>query len=145
MHYCLEDICPEDVVRCFLTNIFAMFDLCQAAVPHKKPGSAIINTTPVNAKTPQAGMLVYATTKGAIATFTVGLAKLRAAQGIRVNWVAPGPVWTPLQPSTKTPDELAKRGGDTPLGRPGHPPLASDEGQYMTGALLPVTGGMPTL
>lgn len=153
MHRSLDEIRPEDVERAFRTNVFAMFDLCQAAVPHMKPGSAIVNTTSVNAKMPQPEMLVYATTKGAIATFTVGLAKLLAARGIRVNCVAPGPVWTPLQPSTKTPDELERLGGDTPSGRPGQPAevapvyvlLASDEGRYMTGALVPVTGGLGML
>jgi len=153
MHRRLEDISADDIERTFRVNVFAMFDLCRAAAAHMKPGSAIINTTSVNAKTPAPEMLVYATTKGAIATFTAGLSKLLAARGIRVNCVAPGPIWTPLQPSTKTPDELERLGADTPLGRPGQPAevapvyvlLASDEGRYITGALMPVTGGMPML
>lgn len=153
IHRKLEDIRPEEVEQTFRTNVFAMFDLCQIAAPHMKPGSSIINTTSVNAKIPNAEMLVYATTKGAIATFTAGLAKLLAPQGIRVNCVAPGPIWTPLQPSTKSSEEIEKLGSATPLGRAGQPAevappyvlLASDEGRYITGAMIPVTGGMPML
>jgi NAD(P)-dependent dehydrogenase (short-subunit alcohol dehydrogenase family) len=116
-----------------------------------KPGAAIINTTSVQAKVATKNMIVYATTKGAISSLTIGLSNLLASKGIRVNAVAPGPVWTPIQPIAKDPDELKTLGQNTPLGRAGQPGelagvyvlLASAEGSYMTGAVIPVTGGMP--
>ena len=149
VHRRLADITREDMERTYRTNVFAMIHLCKAAVGNMKPGSAIINTTSVNAKSPLPELLVYATTKAAIANFTIGLAQMLADQGIRVNCVAPGPIWTPLQPSTKSDSEIEKLGVNTPLKRPGQPAelapafvlLASEEGNYMTGALVPVTGG----
>ena len=128
-----------------------MYHLCQAAVPHMKPGSAIINTTSEQAKIADKTMLIYAATKGAIASFTIALSNLLVPKGIRVNCVAPGPIWTPLQPIVKSPDELEQLGAQTPLGRPGQPAelapayvlLASREGSYMSGAMVPVTGGVP--
>ena len=147
----LSDITASELDMAFRTNVFAMYYLCQAAVPHMKPGAAIVNTTSVQAKVALKSMLVYAATKGAIVSFTIGLSNLLAPQGIRVNCVAPGPVWTPIQPIAKTPEELEKLGSQMPLGRAGQPAelapayvlLASAEGSYMTGALVPVTGGAP--
>jgi NAD(P)-dependent dehydrogenase (short-subunit alcohol dehydrogenase family) len=118
-----------------------------------KPGSAIVNTTSINAKNPTPTLLAYATTKGAIANFTAGLAGLVAEKGIRVNAVAPGPIWTPLIPSTMPPEKVESFGSDTPLGRAGQPAelapayvmLASHESSYITGAIIPVTGGRPML
>ena len=147
----LSDITASELDTAFRTNVFAMYYLCQAAVPHMRPGAAIVNTTSVQAKVAAKSMLVYAATKGAIVSFTIGLSNLLAPQGIRVNCVAPGPVWTPIQPIAKTAEQLQTLGSQTPLGRAGQPAelaaayvlLASDAGSYMTGALVPVTGGMP--
>ena len=149
----LEDIPAEEWDTAFRTNIYSMFYLCQAAVPHMKKGGAIVNTSSINAKDPSPQLLPYATTKGAIANFTAGLAGLLADRGIRVNAVAPGPVWTPLIPSTMPEDKVKHFGENTPLKRPGQPAelapayvmLASPEASYITGALVPVTGGRPML
>ena len=149
----LADVTSEQIDQSFRTNVFAMYYLCQAAVPHMKPGGAIVNTTSVQAKVAGKSMLIYSATKGAIASLTVALSNLLAPQGIRVNCVAPGPVWTPIQPIAKDPEEIEALGKNTPLGRAGQPAelapayvlLASAEGSYMTGALIPVTGGMPML
>lgn len=149
----LADVTAEQLDTAFRTNVFAMYYLCQAAAPHMKPGAAIVNTTSVQAKTASKTMLVYAATKGAIASFTVALSNLLAPEGIRVNCVAPGPVWTPIQPIAKEPEQLESLGKEVPLGRPGQPAelapayvlLASDQGSFMSGALVPVTGGVPML
>ena len=149
----LEDISAEEWDVTFRTNIYSQFYLCKAAVPHMKPGASIINTSSINAKNPSPTLLAYATTKGAIANFTAGLAGLLADKGIRVNAVAPGPIWTPLIPSTMPDEKVEHFGENTPLGRPGQPAelapayvlLASPESSYMTGALIPVTGGRPML
>jgi len=149
----IEDISDEEWDVTFHTNVHSMFFLCRAAIPHMKPGSAIINTSSINAKDPSPHLLAYATTKGAIANFTAGLAQLVAEKGIRVNAVAPGPIWTPLIPSTMPAEHVEKFGKNTPLGRPGQPAelapayvlLASPEASYITGALVPVTGGRPML
>lgn len=149
----LSDVTAAQIDESFRTNVFAMYYLCQAAVPHMKPGSAIVNSTSVQTKTASKTMLVYAATKGAIASLTIALSNLLAPQGIRVNCVAPGPVWTPIQPIAKDPEALEALGKDTVLGRPGQPAelapayvlLASAQGSYMTGALIPVTGGAPML
>ncbi len=130
-----------------------MFYLSQAAVPHIAPGSAIVNTCSVNAKTPSPSLLPYATTKGAIVNLTAGLAQLLAAKGIRVNSVAPGPVWTPLIPSTMPEEAVKSFGQDVPMGRPAQPRelapiyvlLASEEASHVSGAMVPVTGGTPML
>ncbi len=145
----LDDVTAADLEKAFRTNVFAIFHLCQAAAAHMKPGASIINTGSVQAKMATKSMLIYAATKGAVSTLTVGLSNLLAPQGIRVNCVAPGPIWTPIQPIAKSPDELEKLGQTMKLGRAGQPAelagayvlLASAEGSYMTGALLPVTGG----
>ena len=152
-HQSLDDISEEEWDKTFRTNIYSMFYLAKTAVPHMKPGSAIVNTTSINAKSPNPTLLAYATTKGAIANFTAGLAQLLAEKGIRVNCVAPGPIWTPLIPSTMTEKSVEKFGENTPLGRPGQPAelapayvlLASNDGSYITGAMIPVTGGRPML
>ena len=149
----LEDIDDDTMQDAFSVNVFAMIRLAKAAAPHMKPGAAIVNSTSVQAKVATENMIVYSTTKGAIASLTIGLSNLLAPKGIRVNCVAPGPVWTPIQPIAKPSDELETLGSDTPLGRAGQPAelapayvlLASREGSYMSGALVPVTGGMPML
>ena len=149
----LADIDDAAMQGAFETNVYAMIRLAKAAVPHMKPGGSIVNSTSVQAKVATENMIVYSTTKGAIASLTIGLSNLLAPKGIRVNCVAPGPVWTPIQPIAKGGDELETLGQNTPLGRAGQPGelapayvlLASDEGSYMSGALLPVTGGMPML
>ena len=149
----IEDITAEEWDRTFRTNIHATFFLCQAAVPHMRPGAAIVNTTSIQAKDPSPQLLAYAATKGAISNFTAGLAQMLADRGIRVNAVAPGPIWTPLIPSTMPAEKAASFGQQTPLARAGQPRelapafvlLASDDGSYMTGAVVPVTGGQPML
>ncbi|KKC24639.1 SDR family oxidoreductase [Sphingomonas sp. SRS2] len=149
----IAEISDEEWERTFATNIHAMFYLTKAAVAHLKPGSAIINTTSVNADTPRPQLLAYATTKGAIQNFTGGLAQLLAEKGIRANCVAPGPVWTPLIPSTMPPDMVRDFGAETPMKRPAQPAelapvyvmLASDEASFVSGATVAVTGGKPIL
>jgi NAD(P)-dependent dehydrogenase (short-subunit alcohol dehydrogenase family) len=149
----LEEIPDEEWDRHFQTNITAMFHLCKAALPHMESGASIINTASVNADQPKPTLLPYATTKGAIANFTAGLAQLLGERGIRVNSVLPGPIWTPLIPSTMPPDQVKEFGQQVPLGRPGQPAelagiyvlLASDEASYMSGGAYPVTGGKPVL
>ena len=149
----LDDVTAEDVEGAFRANVFAMIYLSQAAVPHMRPGGAIVNSTSQQAKVATKTMLIYASTKGAIASLTIALSNLLAPQGIRVNCVAPGPIWTPIQPIAKSPEELETLGSETVLGRAGQPAelapayvlLASREGSYMTGALVPVTGGQPML
>jgi NAD(P)-dependent dehydrogenase (short-subunit alcohol dehydrogenase family) len=149
----ITDISDEEWDKTFRTNIHAMFYLTKAAVPHMPPGSAIINTTSVNADTPKPTLLAYATTKGAIQNFTGGLSQLLADKGIRANCVAPGPIWTPLIPSTMPPEEVKSFGKDVPMGRAGQPAelapiyvmLASNEASYVSGATVAVTGGKPIL
>ncbi len=149
----LDEISSEEWDKTFKTNIYAMFYLTKAAVPHMQPGSAIVNTTSVNADTPKPILLAYATTKGAIQNFTGGLAQLLAEKGIRANCVAPGPIWTPLIPSTMPPEEVEKFGKSVPMGRPGQPAelaavyvlLASPEASYISGATVAVTGGKPII
>jgi NAD(P)-dependent dehydrogenase (short-subunit alcohol dehydrogenase family) len=152
-HESLQDLSTEELDYTFRTNIYAMFWLCKAAEPHLKPGSAVVNTTSVNAYSPSPQLLAYAATKGAIQNFTAGLAQLWAEKGIRVNCVAPGPIWTPLIPSTMPPDKAKEFGKDMPLKRPGQPAelaaayvlLASEGASYTTGSTIQITGGRPTI
>ncbi|KKX58670.1 SDR family oxidoreductase [Pseudomonas putida] len=152
-HENLEDIPDEEWVMTFDVNITAIFRVCQAALKHMQPGSSIINTSSVNSDMPNPTLLAYATTKGAIANFTAGLAQMLGPKNIRVNSVAPGPIWTPLIVSTMPEDKVRNFGANTPLGRPGQPVevapiyvlLASDEGSYITGQRFGVTGGKPIL
>lgn len=149
----IEEIPVEDWDRTFRTNIYAPFFLSKAAAPHLKKGASIINTTSIQSKEPSPSLLAYASTKGAISNFTAGLAKMLASKGVRVNAVAPGPIWTPLIPSTMPKKEVEGFGEQTPLERVGQPAelagayvfLASDDASYTTGAVLPVTGGSPML
>jgi hypothetical protein len=145
------DIPPDEIDFVFRTNVIAMFHLCQAAVPHMPEGSTIINTTSIQAAQPSPELLHYAATKGAISTFTKGLAQELAEQGIRVNAVAPGPIWTPLVVMSFPAEKNAQFGADTPLGRPGQPGelapayvfLASEESSYISGEVIGATGGKP--
>ena len=149
----ITEIPDEEWDLTFRVNIHAMFYLTKAAVPHMRPGSSIINTTSVNADTPSPQLLAYATTKGAIQNFTAGLAQLLAEKDIRANCVAPGPVWTPLIPSTMPPEKVENFGKQVPMQRPGQPKelapvyvmLASPEASYVSGATIAVTGGKPIL
>jgi len=146
----LQDITSEQFQHTFQTNVFAMFWITKALVPHMPPGASIINTTSIQSYQPSPGLLDYASTKGAITSFTKSLAKMLVDKGIRVNAVAPGPIWTPLQPSHgQPPEKLKEFGQNTPLGRPGQPAevapayvfLASQESSYMTAEVIGVTGG----
>ncbi|MFT4225385.1 glucose 1-dehydrogenase [Micropruina sp.] len=147
------DISDEQFDETMTTNIYAMFWITKAAVAHMPPGSTIINTTSIQAYQPSPTLIDYATTKAAINNFSKGLAQQLAPKGIRVNAVAPGPIWTPLQPSYGQPmEKLTQFGQDTPLGRAGQPAelapayvfLASGESSYISGETLGVTGGKPT-
>jgi NAD(P)-dependent dehydrogenase (short-subunit alcohol dehydrogenase family) len=152
-HDSIEEIPDEEWDYTFQVNITAMFHICKAAVKHMAPGSSIINTTSINSDNPKPTLLAYAATKGAIANFTAGLAQLLAEKGIRVNSVAPGPIWTPLIPATMPPDQVESFGQQVPMKRPGQPAevapvyvlLASDQASYTSGARIAVTGGTPIL
>ncbi len=146
----LEDISTEQFVKTYATNVFAMFWITKAAVPYMPAGASIINTTSIQSYQPSPGLLDYASTKGAITAFTKSLAKMLIKKGIRVNAVAPGPIWTPLQQSGGQPAEKLKEfGNKVPLGRAGQPAevapafvfLASQESSYITAEVIGVTGG----
>lgn len=148
----ITKLTTEQLTATFTVNIFAMFWIVQEAMKHLKPGSSIINTTSIQAYEPSEGLLDYAATKGAIANFTKGLAAQLVKKGIRVNAVAPGPIWTPLQPSYGQPmEKLVKFGQQSPMGRAGQPAelagayvfLASEDASYVTAEIIAVTGGMP--
>lgn len=146
----IEDLSTKQLEKTFATNIFSMFWIVKATLKHMPAGSSIVNTASIQAYQPSDGLLDYASTKAAIVAFTHGLGKQLASRGIRVNAVAPGPVWTPLQPSYGQPmEKLVKFGQNTPLGRPGQPAevapafvfLASQESSYITSEVIGVTGG----
>jgi NAD(P)-dependent dehydrogenase (short-subunit alcohol dehydrogenase family) len=146
----IKDISTEQLEKTFATNVFAMFWICKYALDYLPAGASIINTASIQSYQPSATLLDYASTKAAIVAFTKSLAKQLAEKGIRVNAVAPGPIWTPLQPSHGQPPEaIPEFGGQTPLGRPGQPVevapayvfLASQESSYITAEVIGVTGG----
>jgi NAD(P)-dependent dehydrogenase (short-subunit alcohol dehydrogenase family) len=149
----IREIPDDEFDFTFRTNVYAMFYLCKDALEHMEAGASIINVSSIQAYQPSPQLLAYAATKGAIVNFTKGLAGMVAQRGIRVNSVAPGPVWTPLIPATMPPEKVEAFGKDTPLGRPAQPAelapafvlLASQDGSYISGAVIPVTGGKPTM
>ena len=147
----IADISTDLLDRTFKTNIYAMFWLCQAALPHMQPGASIINTCSIQAYQPSPTLLPYSTTKGAIISFTKGLAQEVIQYGVRANSVAPGPVWTPIIPASMPGETVSQFGGTSPMGRPAQPAelapayvfLASQEASYVNGETLGVTGGQP--
>jgi NAD(P)-dependent dehydrogenase (short-subunit alcohol dehydrogenase family) len=151
VHQQMSEISADEWDHTFRTNVYAMFHTCKAALPNMRPGSAIINTASIEAYEPKPILLAYASTKGAIVTFTKGLAQEVAEHGIRANAVAPGPVWTPLIPGSFPADKIPDFGKSTPMGRAAQPAelapayvfLASDESRFVNGEVLGVTGGKP--
>ncbi|NUS45358.1 MAG: SDR family oxidoreductase [Mycobacteriaceae bacterium] len=152
-HDDLTEITDDEWDYTFKLNVGAFFTLVKAALPHLGPGASIIGSSSVNSDMPSPTLAPYAASKAAIANFCASLAQLLGSRGIRVNSVAPGPIWTPLIPSTMPVEKVASFGDDTPLGRAGQPAelapafvlLASDDGSYISGARIPVTGGRPIL
>jgi hypothetical protein len=150
-HEKIEEFTTEEFDRTYRTNVYSMFFLCREALPQMQPGSTIINVASIQAYNPSPELLAYASTKGAIVTFTKALSAMAVKQGVRVNCVAPGPIWTPLIPSTMPEEKVKAFGKQTPMGRAGQPAelapifvfLASTESSYITGEVVGVTGGMP--
>jgi NAD(P)-dependent dehydrogenase (short-subunit alcohol dehydrogenase family) len=147
----ISEISSEEFDRTLKTNLYAMFWLCKKALPHMPAGGSIINTSSIQASQPSPELLDYATTKAGIVNFTKGLSQLVVEKGIRVNSVAPGPIWTPLIPATMPEEKVGSFGEQTPMGRAGQPAelapayvfFASQESSYVTGEVLAVTGGQP--
>lgn len=145
----LENLSTKEFDRVFKTNLYATLWIARTAIPHLKPGSSIISTSSIQASSPSPELIDYAMTKAALVAFTQALAQQLGSTGVRVNAVAPGPIWTPLIPATSWPDKLPTFGQDTPLGRAGQPAelasayvfLASPDASYISGAVVPVTGG----
>jgi NAD(P)-dependent dehydrogenase (short-subunit alcohol dehydrogenase family) len=145
----LENLPTEEFDKVFKTNLYATMWIARTAIPHLKPGSSIISTSSIQASSPSPNLIDYAMTKAALVAFTQALAQQLGSAGVRVNAVAPGPIWTPLIPATSWPDKLPTFGQDTPLGRAGQPAelaaayvfLAANEASYISGAVVPVTGG----
>ncbi len=152
-HESLDEISDDEWDHTLATNLSAMFTLTKDAIPHMQPGASIINSSSVNSDNPSPNLIAYAMTKAGIANFTASLAQLYAEKGIRANSVAPGPIWTPLTPSTMPEEKVEGFGQQVPMGRPGQPAelapvyvlLASDEASYVSGARVAVTGGKPIL
>jgi NAD(P)-dependent dehydrogenase (short-subunit alcohol dehydrogenase family) len=150
-HEDIQELSSEEFEYTFRTNVYAMFVLCKAALPHLRPGSSIINVASIQAYQPSPNLLAYAATKGAIITFTKALSELALEKGVRVNAVAPGPIWTPLIPSTLPKEKVRQFGKNTPMGRAGQPAelapafvfLASQDSSFITGEVIGVTGGRP--
>ena len=152
-HDSLDEVSDEEWDHTVAVNLSAMFTLCRDVVPHMPEGGSIINSSSVNSDQPSPNLAPYAMTKAGIANFTASLAQMLAEKGIRANSVAPGPIWTPLIPATMPEEKVESFGEQVPLGRPGQPAevapvyvlLASDEGSYISGARVAVTGGRPIL
>jgi NAD(P)-dependent dehydrogenase (short-subunit alcohol dehydrogenase family) len=152
-HETVEEIPDEEWDHTLATNLSAFFHLTKAAVPHMKPGASIIGSSSVNSDNPVPTLMPYSATKAAIANMVASLAQMLASRGIRANSVAPGPIWTPLIPATMPEEQVESFGQQAPLGRPGQPAelapvyvlLASDEGSFVSGARIAVTGGSPIL
>jgi NAD(P)-dependent dehydrogenase (short-subunit alcohol dehydrogenase family) len=152
-HDSLDEISDEEWDYTFRLNVGAYFHLVKAAIPHMPSGASVIGSSSVNSDMPSPQLAPYAATKAAIANFCASLAQMLGEKGIRVNSVAPGPIWTPLIPATMPEEKVEKFGENTPLGRAGQPKelapvyvlLASDDGSYMSGARVAVTGGRPML
>ena len=152
-HESLDEVSDEEWDYTMAVNLSAMFTLCKDAIPHMQPGASIINSSSVNSDQPSPHLAPYAMTKAGIANFSASLAQMLAEKGIRVNSVAPGPVWTPLIPATMPPEKVESFGEQVPMGRAGQPAelapvyvlLASDEASYISGARIAVTGGKPIL
>lgn len=149
-HSDLLEVSSDDFDKVMKTNVYALFWITQAAIPLLQPGASIINTTSIQAYEPSRGIIDYAMTKAAIVAFTKGMVKQLMEKGVRINAVAPGPFWTPIQPTGQPPEKLAELGKGVPFGRPGQPVeiapvyvlLASQEGSYITGEIYGVTGGV---
>jgi NAD(P)-dependent dehydrogenase (short-subunit alcohol dehydrogenase family) len=150
-HEGLEDITTEELEHTFRVNIFALFHTCKTALEHMQPGAAIVNTASEQAYDPSPSLMAYAATKAAIVNFTKNLSSQVVERGIRVNAVAPGPIWTPLIPATMPPDQVRSFGRQAPIGRAGQPVevapayvyFASQESSYVSGEVIGVTGGTP--
>jgi NAD(P)-dependent dehydrogenase (short-subunit alcohol dehydrogenase family) len=152
-HDSLDEVSDDEWDYTLAVNLSAMFTLCKDAIPHMPPGASIINSSSVNSDNPSPNLAPYAMTKAGIANFSASLAQMLAEKGIRVNSVAPGPIWTPLIPATMPPEKVGSFGEQVPIGRAGQPAevapvyvlLAGDEASYVSGARVAVTGGKPIL